>query len=100
MSKTFTIAGTSSLNGKIKFRFANGTVKHREQVLARNGHTEIRLIELPSAMDKDAARSFVESQNIMAPTVAVTAVKAPAAKAPAKTAAKVTVPADAEPAPL
>lgn len=98
MSKTFTIAGTSSLNGKIKFRFANGTVKHREQVLARNGHTEIRLIELPSAMDKDAARSFVESQNIMAPTVAVTAVKAAPAKAPAK--AKVTAPVDAEPAPL
>ena len=94
MSKTFTIAGTSSLNGKVKFRFANGTVKHREQVLGRNGHTDIKLIELPSAMDKDAARSFVESQNIMAPTIAVTAVKA-AAPAKAKT-PKVTVPADAE----
>lgn len=98
MSKTFTIAGTSSLNGKVKFRFANGTVKHREQVLGRNGHTDIKLIELPSAMDKDAARSFVESQNIMAPTVKVTVAKAAPAKAPAK--AKVTAPVDAEPAPL
>lgn len=98
MSKTFTIAGTSSLNGKVKFRFANGTVKHREQVLGRNGHTDIRLIELPTAMDKDAARSFVESQNIMAPTVKVTVTKAAPAKAPAK--AKVTAPVDAEPAPL
>ena len=98
MSKTFTIAGTSSLNGKVKFRFANGTVKHREQVLGRNGHTDIKLIELPSAMDKDAARSFVESQNIMAPTVKVTVAKAATAKAPAK--AKVAAPVDAEPAPL
>lgn len=98
MSKTFTIAGTSSLNGKVKFRFANGTVKHREQVLGRNGHTEIRLIELPSAMDKDAARAFVESQNIMAPTVKVTVAKAAPAKAPAKAATKVTAPVDAEPA--
>ncbi len=92
MSKTFTIAGTSSLNGKVKFRFANGTIKHREQVLTRNGHTEIKLYELPSAMDKDAARSFVESQAIMAPTVTAEAVvAAKPARAP-----KVTVPADAE----
>jgi hypothetical protein len=96
MSKTFTIAGTSNLNGKVKYRFANGTVKHREQVLGRNGHTEIKLVELPRAMGKEDALSFLESQAIMAPTVTVTATKA--AK-PAK-AAKVTAPADAEPAPL
>ncbi len=95
MSKTFTIAGTSNLNGKVKFRFANGTLKHREQVLTRNGHTEIKLVELPRAMGKEDARSFLESQAIMAPTVEVT-VKA--AK-PAKT-AKVAAPVDAEPAPL
>jgi len=92
MSKTFTIAGTSNLNGKVKFRFANGTLKHREQVLTRNGHTEIKLFELPSAMGKEDARSFVESQAIMAPTVTAEAVKA---SKPAK-AAKATVPADAE----
>ena len=73
---TFTIAGTSNLNGKVKFRFANGTVKHREQVLTRNGHTEIKLVELPRAMSKEDARSFLESQAIMAPTVTVEAVKA------------------------
>lgn len=95
MSKTFTIAGTSNLNGKVKFRFANGTLKHRTQVLTRNGHTEIKLVELPKAMSKEDARSFVESQNIMAPTVKVTVAKA--AK-PAK--APVAAPVDAEPAPL
>lgn len=89
---TFTIAGTSNLNGKVKFRFANGTVKHREQVLTRNGHTEIKLVELPRAMSKEDARSFLESQAIMAPTVKVTAVKA---EKPAK-APKVTAPVDAE----
>jgi len=93
---TFTIAGTSNLNGKVKYRFANGTVKHREQVLTRNGHTEIKLVELPRAMSKEDARSFLESQAIMAPTVTAEAVKAAKpAKAP-----KVTAPAEAEPAPL
>ena len=92
---TFTIAGTSNLNGKVKFRFANGTVKHREQVLTRNGHTEIKLVELPRAMSKEDARSFLESQAIMAPTVTAEAGRPKPVKAP-----KVTAPVDAEPAPL
>lgn len=48
--KTFTVAGTSNLNGVIKMRFANDT--SRIKVLAKNGHTEIVLVELPRAMSK------------------------------------------------
>lgn len=66
--KTFTIAGTSTLNGVIKNRFANGTVKVREQILTRNGHTAIKLVELPQAMSKADAVAFLESQTIMTPT--------------------------------
>jgi hypothetical protein len=66
-NKLFTIAGTSNLNGKVKFRFATGTVKHRSLVLARNGHSNIKLFELPNAMSKEDARAFVEAQLLMTP---------------------------------
>jgi hypothetical protein len=76
-NKLFTIAGTSNLNGKVKFRFATGTVKHRTLVLTRNEHTDIKLFELPTAMNKEDARSYVESQLLMTPQgVAVPAVEA------------------------
>lgn len=58
--KTFTIAGTSNLNGVTKLRVANGTIKHRTDVLTRSGHTEINLVELPSPMTRDEARAFLE----------------------------------------
>jgi hypothetical protein len=59
MDKLFTVAGTSNLNGVVKFRFAND-LKGRVKVLAKNGHTDIRLIELPEAMTKKAAMAFLE----------------------------------------
>lgn len=65
--KTFTIAGSSNLRGVVKNRFANGTVKHRTLVLTRNGHTDIKLTELPRAMTKAEAVAFLESQSIMMP---------------------------------
>jgi len=57
MSKTFTVAGTSVLNGKEKVRFAND-IATRVKVLARNGHTDVDLIELPTEMDKEMAVLF------------------------------------------
>lgn len=54
MSKLFTVAGVSTLNGKVDLRFTNH-LNTRKTVLAKNGHTDINLIELPKAMDKDAA---------------------------------------------
>jgi hypothetical protein len=59
MDKLFTVAGTSNLNGVVKFRFAND-LKGRIKVLAKNGHTDIRLIALPEAMTKEAAIAFLE----------------------------------------
>ena len=50
---TFTFAGVSTLAGEVKVRFANDQM--RVKVLAKNGHTDINLIELPSAMTKEEA---------------------------------------------
>jgi len=66
-SKLFTIAGTSIAKGITKFRFATGTVKARSLVLTRNDHTDVKLFELPTAMSKAEAISFVESQLLMTP---------------------------------
>jgi hypothetical protein len=60
MDKLFTVAGTSNLNGVVKFRFAND-LKGRIKVLAKNGHTDIRLIALPEAMTKERAIAFLEA---------------------------------------
>ena len=48
--KSFKIAGVSKLKGSYKVRFANDMT--RVKVLAKTGHTEIELIELPKAMSK------------------------------------------------
>jgi hypothetical protein len=58
MSKLFTVAGTSVLEGIIKFRVANGTAAARTKVLEKNGHTEIFLQDLPKAMSKEDAMAF------------------------------------------
>lgn len=42
--KTFTVAGVSTLNGVCKVRFANDT--KRGDVLTKNGHTDVKLVEL------------------------------------------------------
>lgn len=60
-TKLFMIAGTSNLYGKVKFRFANGTVKHRTGVMTRFGHTDINFLELPQPMTKDEAREYVKA---------------------------------------
>lgn len=65
--KTFTIVGKSTLGQQTKIRVANGTIKARTAVLARNGHTDIQFVELPGPMAKADAVSFFESQEIMAP---------------------------------
>ena len=50
VEKTFTFAGVSTLNGKVKARFANDA--GRVKVLTKNGHTSIDLIDLASPMTK------------------------------------------------
>jgi len=64
-SKTFTVVGVSTLNGKTKVRFANdfaGRIKN----LVKNGHTNVELFELPSAMTKDAALAHVKANSLFA----------------------------------
>lgn len=55
--KLYTVAGTSTLNGETKARFANDTM--RIKVLTKNGHTDITLVELPSEMTKVEAAKFL-----------------------------------------
>ena len=56
---SFTHAGVSKLNGKFKVRYANDAV--RVKVLAKNGHTDIDLIELKSPMVKEDALAYLMS---------------------------------------
>ena len=49
-NKKFSVVGVSTLNGKTKIRFANDSM--RVKILAKNGHTEIDLINLPREMFK------------------------------------------------
>ena len=61
-TKTFTIAGYSNLNGRVKLRVATGTIARRTAVLKSAGHTDINLVELPTPMTRADAVAFVEGQ--------------------------------------
>lgn len=122
--KLFTVAGTSKLDGEMKVRFANDVM--RIKVLAKHGHEDITLVELPSAMTKLEAVKFIKTVDEFSGVAEQAAIadyldrkdekptkakaektaqpaKAAPAKAPKTKAApkaKVTVPADAEDAPF
>ncbi len=115
--KTFTVAGVSTLNGDCKIRFANDVMRVKN--LAKSGHEDIRLVELPEAMLKTDAAKFVQALPEFEDAVAQEAIaeylnkhdKQPKAKVEVKRAVKkavtakvkapkVTVPADAEDAPF
>jgi len=55
--KVYNVCGVSTLNGDTKVRFANDTM--RIKVLAKNGHTDIFLVELPENMSKVDAAKFI-----------------------------------------
>ena len=59
MSKTFSHAGVSKLDGSFKVRFANDAL--RTKVLIKAGHTDIDLMELPNPMTKEDAVAFLLS---------------------------------------
>ena len=75
MSKTFTFAGTCVVDNVTVYKFANDA--NRAAVLAKLGATNINIVELPNAMDKEAAVAFLATKGI----VADRAVKAAAPKA-------------------
>ena len=89
---TFTHAGVSRLKGEFKVRFANDAL--RVKVLAKNGHSDIDIIELKTPMSKEdainylleidfATRDGVTNQEVQAALEAAREVKAPkAAKEP------------------
>jgi tRNA G46 methylase TrmB len=85
--KKFAVAGVSTQAGKTKVRFANDTM--RIKILAKNGHTDIDLVELPREMTKaEIAVHLVEigfgkGNAAVEAAVAYVAKKNPSAKAPA-----------------
>ena len=48
--KKFAVAGVSTHEGKTKVRFANDTM--RIKILAKNGHQDVQLVDLPHEMTK------------------------------------------------
>ena len=68
MSKLFTFAGTCVENGTTVYKFANDA--KRAKALERFGCTDVNLVQLPKAMDKDAAVAYLAQ-------VGMTATKAP-----------------------
>ena len=59
MSKSFTHAGVSKLDGEFKVRFANDST--RVKVLIKNGHTDIDIVELKNPMSKEDAVAYLLS---------------------------------------
>ena len=66
MDKTFTAAGTSTVDGLRTYRFANGSMKDRAMVLFQNGHTEVQLHALPRPMTKMQAITFLVQNGVHA----------------------------------
>lgn len=62
MNGTFKVAGVSRLNGQVKVRFANDLT--RVKMLAKSGHTDIELMELPQAMTKPEAVSYLKTTDL------------------------------------
>ena len=75
MSKTFTFAGTCTENGAVVYKFANDA--NRAKALERFGCSDVKMVELPNAMDKEAAVAYLAS-------LGMTATKAPRAAKTAK----------------
>ena len=61
-SKTYTVAGVSTSNGKTKVRFANDYVS-RFKILTKNGHTDVNLLELETAMSKADVCKFLSTHD-------------------------------------
>jgi hypothetical protein len=64
MSKTFGFAGTCVVEGVSVYKFANDA--NRAAVLAKLGATDVNIIALPQAMNKDDAVAYLASQGLTA----------------------------------
>jgi hypothetical protein len=63
-TKTFSVAGVSTLEGKTKIRFANDAM--RIKILGKNGHTNVELIDLPHAMSKAEIAQYLKDTDFAA----------------------------------
>lgn len=61
-SKTYTIGGTSVDAGRRTFRFANGKLNVRVNMLRHFEHTAIKLVKLPRPMTKKNATAWLLTQ--------------------------------------
>ena len=89
MSKLFTFAGTCTENGATVYKFANDA--KRAKALERFGCTDVNMIELPKAMDKEAAVAYLAQVGMTATKAPRAAKAAKPAKAKAEKAAKAPV---------
>lgn len=72
--KSFRVAGVSAVKGNYKVRFANDM--SRVKVLIKTGHTDIELIELPSAMTKGEVVTHLMTTELMNNPVHAQAIEA------------------------
>ena len=61
-TKKFAVAGYSTLNGRTKLRFANDIM--RIKILAKNGHENVELVNLPYEMSKREIALYMQSNGI------------------------------------
>jgi hypothetical protein len=78
MSKLFSVAGVSTLAGERTFRFAN--TMDRVKGLLRSGHTDVELMELPTAMTKEDAVAYLATKGVTAELKSVRKSSAPVVK--------------------
>jgi hypothetical protein len=76
--KSFKVAGVSAVKGNYKVRFANDM--SRVKVLIKTDHTDIELVELPSAMSKGEAVTFLKTTELVKKAVYLQAIEAADAK--------------------
>jgi hypothetical protein len=87
--KKFAVAGVSTYEGKTKVRFANDTM--RVKILAKNGHSDVQLVDLPHEMTKAEIGAHMVSTGFGKGNAAIEAAVAYVVKKnPSATAAKVT----------
>lgn len=90
--KKFAVAGVSTLEGKTKIRFANDVM--RIKILAKNGHKDVELIDLPHEMTKGEIAQYMKETGFGAgkpeveAAIAYIAKKNPVAKTETATAAE------------
>ena len=77
-NKLFRVAGVSAVKGQYKVRFANDMA--RVKVLIKTDHTDIELMELPSAMTKAEIATFLKTSKLMDKPVYAHAIEAADAK--------------------